>query len=172
MRHSYIIILRGYPASGKSTIGKALEKSGAGVFIDHNSILSYIASFTGDDEGIYSEIHQLEQAMASKILADGKNVIVARGFSTEKQVTPYLNIAKQKNSIAHIVALEVERELLEKRVVSPERKQGFNPSINVEAMSDWIEKNPRQSIEGEHIVINANKSVEEVTSEVLSLISS
>lgn len=166
-----LIILRGYPASGKSTIGKALEDRGAGVFVDHNAILSFVASFTGDDEGIYDDIHHLEQVMTDKILADGKSAIVARGFSTKDQVAGYLDIARQNKAKAYVVALEVDRGLLEKRVVSPERKQGFNPSVSVEAMNDWIDKNPRQPI-GEEYTFDANRPVDEVASQVLSLISS
>jgi broad-specificity NMP kinase len=70
-----LIILRGYPGSGKTTVAKLLEREGCGVFIDHNAILTFIAGFTGNDEGIYHEIHALELAMTSKLLRDGKSAI-------------------------------------------------------------------------------------------------
>ena len=54
-----LIILRGYPGSGKKTIGKALEAEGLGKFVDHNAILTFIANIVGDDEGIYDDIVNL-----------------------------------------------------------------------------------------------------------------
>ena len=48
-----LIILRGYPGSGKTTVGKRLEKQGLGIFIDHNAILTFVASIAGNDTWIY-----------------------------------------------------------------------------------------------------------------------
>ena len=58
-----LTIIRGYPGSGKTTIGKRLEDQKLGIFIDHNRILTFIAQFTTNDDGLYDEISQLELAM-------------------------------------------------------------------------------------------------------------
>lgn len=67
-----LILLRGYPGSGKTTIGKLLEKRGVGKFIDHNAILTFISTISGDDDGIYDDIANLEQAIARKLLTANK----------------------------------------------------------------------------------------------------
>lgn len=87
MTKQKLIILRGYPGSGKTTVGKLLEKKNQGVLVDHNAILTFLANIVGDDEGIYEDIHILEKAMARKLLKDKKNVIVARGFSSSDSVS-------------------------------------------------------------------------------------
>ncbi len=157
-----LIILRGYPASGKSTIGEALESAGIGVFVDHNRILSFIAGMTGDDEGIYDDIHQLELAMTRKLLVDGKSAIVARGFTKADSVEPYRTLAVNKGVPFNIFRLDGSVELLEKRVVAPERKHGFNPSTNIEALRIWIEENPMDSIDNE-IVLDVSQPVDSLT---------
>lgn len=89
-----LIILRGYPGSGKATIGKILQTDGLGTFIDHNAILTFIANIVGDDNGIYDDIHKLEIALTNKLLEDGTSVIVARGFCSIASMRPYFETAK------------------------------------------------------------------------------
>lgn len=164
-----LIILRGYPGSGKTTIGKALGSKGLGIFIDHNEILSFIAKITGDDDGIYEEISLLEQAMAAKLLTEEKSVIVARGFSSAKSMQPYLDTASIKNIPAFIIRLEASLEILERRVVSPERKEGFNPTTEPEALKRWVSGNQLQSVPRECIV-EADKDPQAIVNEITKLL--
>lgn len=157
-----LIILRGYPASGKSTIGEVLESAGIGVFVDHNRILSFIAEMTGDDDGIYDDIHQLELAMTRKLLTDGKSAIVARGFTKADNLESYKALAIDKGVPCNVFRLDGPVELLEKRVVASERKHGFNPSTTVEALRIWIEENPMDSIDNE-IVLDVSQPVGSLT---------
>lgn len=137
-----LLLIRGYPGSGKTTIGKKLEDYGYGTFIDHNSILTFIANIVGDDMGIYDNIHSLELALTNKLLGDGKSAIVARGFSKVVAISPYLEIAKKQNAKLLVITLLAAPEILEQRVTQPERQRDFNPTTNAEALRDWVMHNP------------------------------
>ncbi|MES2630367.1 MAG: AAA family ATPase [Patescibacteria group bacterium] len=149
-----LIIIRGYPGSGKTTVGKLLEQNGIGRFVDHNMILTFLANIVGDDDDIYDEIAQLEQAMCRKILSKGESAIVARGFSSTNSIDEYVNIAKKLNIKPIIIRLDVEESVLVKRVQSPERKLDFNPTIDEAHVKEWIAGNPLESYENEIVIDN------------------
>lgn len=170
MNNCKMIIIRGYPGSGKTTAAKLLSKRTGSIFIDHNAILTFLAGMVGDDRGIYSEIRNLELAMAKKIIEENKNVIVARGFSSSESITPYLAAAKMLGADVFVFRLAVSEDNLKLRVVAEDRKKDFNPTINEEALLEWIVNNPLQDIENEY-EINANKSIDEVVNQMLLVIS-
>lgn len=156
-----LIILRGHPGSGKTTIGKQLHAAGASKFIDHNAILTFIANITGDDEGIYDEIAQLELAMCRKLLSEGKSVIVARGFSSLASIGTYTNMATELGVEAKIIRLKVGQQELINRVQSPERGLDFNPTIDESHALDWMTNNPIENHPDE-VVINNERPLSEV----------
>lgn len=170
MNNCKMIIIRGYPGSGKTTAAKLLSKRTGSIFIDHNAILTFLAGMVGDDRGIYSEIHNLELAMAKKIIEENKNVIVARGFSSSESIKPYLAAAKTLGADVFVFRLAVSEDNLKLRVVAEDRKKDFNPTINEEALLEWIVNNPLQDIENEY-EINANKSIDEVVNQMLLVLS-
>lgn len=170
MAKSRIIIVRGYPGSGKTTVGKLLSKKLNDVFIDHNSILTFLAAITGNDEGIYTEIHNLELAMAKKLLAENKNVIVARGFSTSESIAPYQAVACMLGADVFVFRLHVSENNLKSRVMAEERKKDFNPTINETTLLTWIADNPLHDIKGEYR-IDADKPIDEVVAQMLSIVS-
>lgn len=169
MNDTKMIIIRGYPGSGKTTTAKLLSKRTGIVFIDHNVILTFLAGIVGDDRGIYKEIHDLELAMARKLLEDNKSVIVARGFSAPESVASYQDAARMLGAGVSIFRLAVSEANLKSRVVTEDRKKDFNPTVSEDALLAWIAKNPLQDIEGEY-EINADNSVDEVVAQMLSLI--
>lgn len=160
-----LIILRGYPGSGKTTIGKALEAEGLGRFVDHNAILTFIANITGDDEGIYENIANLEFAITRKLLQDGSSAIVARGFSSLESMKPYEDLASLLQIEVKIIRLAVDKEQLAERVQSNERLNDFNPTVTPEALRDWVEQNPLVDHSSELIVDNG-KLLHEAISQI------
>ncbi len=164
-----LTIIRGYPGSGKTTLGKMLQNSGFGVFIDHNEILTFVASIAGDDEGIYENIADLEKAIARKLLLLGRDVVVARGFSSQTSVASYQEIAQEAHAEHLILRLETSEQVLSARVQSPERQKDFNPTITPSALSAWIKDNPIEDVTIEQIV-DANKSIDDVFNQACSFI--
>ena len=171
MTKQRLIILRGYPGSGKTTVGKLLSRRGLGTLVDHNLILTFLANIVGDDDGIYDEIHILEKAMARKLLNDKRDVIVARGFSSSNSIAPYVDVARDMSAQVLIFKLVVSESNLKFRVSSAERKKDFNPTVSEMALMNWINENPLEIIEGEYEV-DADGSIEEVVSQILSILNS
>ncbi|MEX0748965.1 MAG: AAA family ATPase [Candidatus Saccharimonadales bacterium] len=171
MTDQRLIIIRGYPGSGKTTVGQTLAAHGLGTFIDHNAILTFLANIVGNDEGMYDEIHTLERAMARKLLADGKSAIVARGFSRQSSIDPYLEITKEVGIEAYIFKLNADEVTLKSRVVAEGRKKDFNPTTSEEALSAWMAENLLEAVEDEYD-INANESIEHVVNQIVSLLGS
>jgi predicted kinase len=164
-----LIILRGYPGSGKTTIGKRLEAEGLGKFIDHNAILTFIAGIAGDDEGIYDEIAQLELAMCKKLLAEGSEVIVARGFSSASSLQPYEAVADELGVDVRIFRLHVDKDEIVRRVQSPERKLDFNPTVDEAHAVSWMNDNPIQDHPYE-ITVDNSMPVDEVVGEIKTVL--
>lgn len=166
-----MIIIRGYPGSGKTTTGRYLERRGLGTFIDHNAILNYLAGMVGgNDDGIYDEIHSLEKAMAHKLINDGKNAIVARGFGSLDSIAPYLQVADKAGVEAYIFRLDVSESNLKQRVTSEERQGDLNTTLDAAALLRWMASHPMQPIDGERI-IDANQPIESVLEQIKTTLS-
>ena len=163
---SNLILIRGYPASGKSTQGKLLQQEGKGTFIDHNDILNFISSYTKNDDGIYEDINNLELAMTNKLLEENNDVIVARGFSSLDSIQKYINVGTKNNSKIYIFRIDADISNLENRVLDPNRKSGFNPVNEKESLSKYIKDSPMQNLDNE-IIINSNLDKNEVLKKIL-----
>lgn len=161
-----LIILRGYPGSGKTTVGNALQVKGVGRFIDHNAILTFIAGITVNDDGIYDDIASLELAMTRKLLKEGSSVIVARGFSDIDKIKPYEDIASELGIEYKIVRLDVGWDELETRVQSDTRLEDFNPTTTPEALNKWIKQNPLIDHPSEILVSNT-QPIEDVVAVII-----
>jgi shikimate kinase len=164
-----LIILRGYPGSGKTTIGKALEKRGVGKFIDHNEILTFIAKISGDDDGIYDDIASLEKAITRKLLKSNKTVIIARGFSHLRSLEPYIQTAEKLGVQAKVIRLNVDYHELAQRVTSSDRKSDFNPTTDADSLTKWVRENPITNYPDE-IIIDNLRPIDEVVSSIITQI--
>lgn len=68
-----------------------------------------------------------------------------------------------------IFKLSVSESNLKLRVVSEERKKDFNPTVNEDVLLTWMNENPLEPINGEY-EINADRSIQEVMSQILSIL--
>lgn len=165
MNMQKLIIIRGYPGSGKSTVSKKLVESAGLELVDHNHLLNLIRPFNGGtDEGIYEEVHSLELAIARSWLRKGKSVVVARGFASAASLSPYLAMAESEKVTPLVVTLEVPHNILAERVTSPERlENGF--ATTPEYLNAWIASHPMEPIEGEYR-LNGEQSPEDLVAQI------
>ncbi len=164
-----LIILRGYPGSGKTTVGKRLSDENVGTFIDHSSILTFIANIAGNDDGIYEDIASLELAITQKLLKEQKSVIIARGFSSPESLQQYENVAVKLGIKPIIFRLNVDHTILSNRVASSERLGEFNPTATKEALDVWIENNSLVDHPLEKVIDNS-QSLDKTVAEIISKI--
>lgn len=163
-----LYILRGYPGSGKTTLGKAMQSENLGAFIDHNQILNFVAKAVGNDDGIYGDIRVFELALTRKLLNDGKNTIVARGFSNPADINPYIELARSVDARIVILRLHAPNDVLVERVQVVERKSDFNPTVNEVALTTWITENPLIDIDHENI-LDSTLPVKTLVSQIVRL---
>lgn len=166
-----LIVVRGYPSVGKTTVGRMLAHKGAGRFIDHNQIINTICSMVGDDEGIYEEIHRFELALTEKVLEDGYSAIVGRGFTKKLSLEPYRDLAKQMKAKFVVIRLIGKLDTLKQRVRGSDRFQNQLSINSPQELMQWIERFPMEDYPGEHI-IGVEKAPEHVVLEIQEVVSS
>lgn len=87
-----LVLIRGLPGSGKTTIAKAM----AGY--SHYEADQYFSRVDGEyrfDPAQLKDAHQWCQDCVDDELADGQNVVVANTFSQRWEMQPYMNMAKR-----------------------------------------------------------------------------
>lgn len=95
-----LIIIRGLPGSGKSTIAKSLTG-----FIHVEADQFFIAK-DGEykfDASKLKDAHAWCMEMAESGLVDGKNVVVSNTFTRRWEFLPYINMAKKHGIAANVI---------------------------------------------------------------------
>lgn len=164
-----MLIIRGNPASGKSTIGKFLEQQGFGVFVDHNALLTLVCTMTMNDDGLFEDIKKLEFSIAKKLLKDGESIIIARGFNTKDSLIPYLELANDKSVTLVIIRLQSDIKTLAERMQDPMRKASRNPISDKNDLINWVKSHSFEDIENE-IILNTEQSLEQTKIDLIKQI--
>lgn len=93
-----LILIRGIPGSGKSTIAKMLG-------IPHVEADQYFMR-----DGVYKfdpsklpDAHKYAQERTAKLLNDGHSVVVSNTFSREWEMRPYIDIADRAGASVNII---------------------------------------------------------------------
>lgn len=96
-----LVIIRGLPGSGKSTMAKEFVKLG----YKHFEADQYF-----EKDGVYKftpenlwKAHDTCQYNTFESLRKDENVVVANTFTTKKEIQPYLNIAKEFGATVFIM---------------------------------------------------------------------
>ena len=144
---NHLIVLRGYPASGKSTVGRELEALGAGTFIDHNYLMSVVSAMAGEDDGIYAELSRLELAMARKHLSEEKSAILDGTYATKESLMPLAALVESTLIPLVVFRLDAPLEVLRRRNAEL-GEEGMAPEL----LDRWLAEHPYQPWYGEHIM--------------------
>ena len=95
-----LILIRGLPGSGKTTLATSLDARfrhfEADQFFETEDGYNFIPSKIG-------HAHEWCQRMVKGCLEDGLDVVVANTFTTKKELQPYLDMADQSGIIPNIV---------------------------------------------------------------------
>lgn len=85
-----LVLIRGLPGSGKSTIAKSMKG-----FIHHEADMYFSLSGSYNfDKTKLKEAHQWCQLLTLNALEHGKNVVVANTFVQRWELAPYLSMAE------------------------------------------------------------------------------
>ena len=90
---SKLILIRGIPGSGKSTIAKEYIKEG----FHHLEADMYFVDQDGSYKWDGNKVrfaHEWCQNSTLELLESGKNVVVSNTFTTLKEMKPYIEISK------------------------------------------------------------------------------
>jgi predicted kinase len=167
-----LILLRGYPGAGKTTLGKRLEESGFGKLIDTNYMLSCVDELVDDayrSLEIYDQLIILEKTIMTQLLSDGKNVIVARGFSGVDAVRDYSELAETAGAETYVVRLDTPKAELAERVTAPDRKQNYSFLTTPEQFEEWMDQHTVDPCEGE-LVIDTTKAIDDCLKDVVEFV--
>lgn len=98
---SSMILVRGLPGSGKSTVAKTL----IGFYMHVETDMFWI-----NDQGGYDfdpkrlgEAHSWCQNKAVELMSAGFNVVVSNTFTTKKELLPYFEMAKEFDCVPQVI---------------------------------------------------------------------
>lgn len=100
-----LLLVRGLPGTGKSTLGGSLELAGFvhveadAFFVDRDGIYRFDASRL-------AAAHEWCQRETERALDRKRHVVVTNTFSTEWEVAPYRDIARRRGEVLRIVTME------------------------------------------------------------------
>lgn len=139
-----LIILRGAPASGKSTIAKKLrdyDKKIVWLKVDN-----FKPFFSDNTDLIVDDVNKIAINSLSYILDQGFSVIMEGIFQNPKYIQQAIDLAKQKNIPVYIYQLECSLKTLQERDKTREGvKEGCRKVLGddvIERLYKVIENNP------------------------------
>lgn len=104
-----LVLIRGLPGSGKSTMARNLFPE-----CEHYEADDYFTVFEKDAEGIYKSQYRFDPAKLGKAhftcqedtrvaMDEGSDVVVSNTFTTFKEMQPYIEMAKARNYRVFII---------------------------------------------------------------------
>jgi predicted kinase len=103
----HLILIRGLPGSGKSTFAAIISE-------EHKYPIIAVDDFFTDEQGNYRFNHLLnheayrrcEQRTRDALQAGAQKVIVHHTFTMDWEMEPYFKLAKQFDSLLHVLTME------------------------------------------------------------------
>lgn len=98
---SSLILVRGLPGSGKSTIAQKLAQ-GVGVHFEADMYFIKDGEYQFD-ASLLPTAHEWCQASTRQWLAEGARVVVSNTFTTVKELRPYFEIGKEFGILPNVI---------------------------------------------------------------------
>lgn len=98
-----LILIRGIPGSGKSTIAKEMN----GIHLEADMYFMRDGDYQFDINRL-REAHEWCQLTTKKRLGEGATVIVSNTFTTIKELRPYFEIASEFDIVPNVIVAQGE----------------------------------------------------------------
>ena len=168
------VVLIGYMASGKSSVGRLLAKELSVEFIDLDAYIEKEQQKSID--AIFSEkgeifFRKLENEMLQKVLKEHESILLSTGGGTPCYAN---NIETILNNSDHSIYLQLSVSCLVERISSEKDQRPLVKDIKDDELPEFVGKHlfeRRQYYEqAKHIVGNEKKTLEEVVAEIKGLL--
>ncbi|MBS9462570.1 shikimate kinase [Flagellimonas sp. 389] len=168
------VVLVGYMASGKSSIGRLLAKELSMEFIDLDEYIEEqlgksIATVFSQKGEIY--FRKKEHEMLTKVLNNNKSIVLSTGGGTPCYANNMETILKKSD---HSIYLQLSVPSLVDRIQNEKEKRPLVKDISNSELPEFIGKHlfeRRQFYaQAKHTVDSADKGVVELTSEIKELL--
>jgi predicted kinase len=97
-----LILIRGLPGSGKTTLAKAIASAIGAKHFEADQFFETPKGYVFD-RGKLALAHEICQKLTRDALAFGWDVVVSNTFTTRKEMEPYHEMAERKSAYAEVV---------------------------------------------------------------------
>ncbi|KAG8666370.1 hypothetical protein FPOAC2_11480 [Fusarium poae] len=150
-----IVVLNGFPGTGKFTILKQLQKhfpgDGSTCLLDNHLLIDPVVAVIPDRSDRHHELRRLVRAPVFEELGkrakDGDTILMTACLAADNQrddafLDEHLDIARKSGVPIYWINLRCDPDILEQRLSTPERQEGSKSKLtDVSVLRDIIKSN-------------------------------
>lgn len=161
--NKFVLVIRGPPASGKTTIVELLKKKIKKklVFIDRDDIRHLVVDYSVKSKEEFNLANKNVCDLLNNFLKEDYFVIIIEVFNTLSHIEDIKKVAKNNNSKFLCVSLTAPLEVLKERQINRDQDIPFG----LEGLVKVYEKYSTKNFPG--LVIDATKEKDEIVKEIL-----